>query len=174
MDAMGAEDAATSLAKPPKRAASRYSIEAFVLANWMSSLAGDELGTTRQGPEPSLRKGGTCPTLAIASAAKVKLDFCGWLSCTRSSLYKYAVETALEQGAAFKGYLVRCGWIVRVFVCSFIATLGVRRQYAPSLALRCFMIFGILAIASSFRSFNPFAPGRARSAFSSSPLASVI
>jgi O-antigen ligase len=70
------------------------------------------------------------------------------------SLHKYVHRDPLDPGSGIQGYL-EAMLLCIAFACSLIATRGTRRQYSPSLAIVCFVAFGILAFASSFRSFNP-------------------
>jgi O-antigen ligase len=70
------------------------------------------------------------------------------------SLHKYLSRDPLSMQTGLQGVL-EFGLQSAAFLCVVIAASRARRQYAPSVALLCFGAYGILALASSWRSFNP-------------------
>ena len=69
------------------------------------------------------------------------------------SLHKYLTRDALASGGGIQGYL-EAALNFAAFGCCFIAARRAGRRYEPSIALLCFAAYGVLALASSFRSFN--------------------
>jgi O-antigen ligase len=70
------------------------------------------------------------------------------------SLHKFVSRDPLSLQTGVQGVL-EFTLLSAAFLCTFVAARHARRQYLPSLALVCFGAFGILALASSWRSFNP-------------------
>lgn len=70
------------------------------------------------------------------------------------SLHKYVSRDALSTQTGVQGPL-EFGLICATLACSFLAARHVPRRYAVSPALLCFAVYGIFALASSWRSFNP-------------------
>jgi O-antigen ligase len=70
------------------------------------------------------------------------------------SLHKYVSRDPLSMQTGIQGVL-EFALQVGAFVCVFLAARRARRQYAASSAILCFGAYGIFALASSWRSFNP-------------------
>lgn len=70
------------------------------------------------------------------------------------SLHKYVVRDAHATGSGIQGIL-EFGFTISAALCTFLALRGVKRRFPPSGAMLCFVIFGIFALASSWRSFSP-------------------
>jgi O-antigen ligase len=70
------------------------------------------------------------------------------------SLHKYVSRDPLSMQTGAQGVL-EFALLCAAFACTFVAARHARRQYAPSPALVCFAAYGIFALASSWKSFNP-------------------
>ena len=70
------------------------------------------------------------------------------------SLHKYLSRDALSGGGGVQGFL-EFGFTMGALVFTFVALRSTRRRFPPSGALVCFALFGLFALASSWRSFNP-------------------
>lgn len=70
------------------------------------------------------------------------------------SLHKYSSRDALSAQTGIQGPL-EFGLTCVALACSFLAARHAPRRYAVSPALVCFAVYGIFALASSWRSFNP-------------------
>ena len=70
------------------------------------------------------------------------------------SLHKYVSRDPLAQGAGLQGML-EFGLMGTALALTFVAARGTMRRYAPSPAYLCFVAFGLFALASSWRSYNP-------------------
>jgi O-antigen ligase len=70
------------------------------------------------------------------------------------SLHKYVSRDPLSAQTGIQG-VMEFALQGAAFVCTFVASRHARRQFAPSPVLLCFVGFGVFALASSWRSFNP-------------------
>jgi O-antigen ligase len=69
-------------------------------------------------------------------------------------LHKYVSRDALSTQTGLQGPL-EFALISAALACSFLATRHDRRRYPASPVVLCFAVYGVFALASSWRSFNP-------------------
>ena len=106
---------------------------------------------TRSHTESALE--GTFNPITASSAGRLWLiDIAGFLFSV--SIHKYAVRSALSSSIGIQG-IVEFLCITGGLLCVFVATRGQRRQHPPSMTSICFVIFGLFALGSSWRSFYP-------------------
>jgi O-antigen ligase len=70
------------------------------------------------------------------------------------SLHKYISRDALSTRTGMQGPL-EFALISAALACAFLATHHERRRYPASPVILCFAVYGLFALASSWRSFNP-------------------
>jgi O-antigen ligase len=70
------------------------------------------------------------------------------------SLHKYVSRDPLSLQTGIQG-VIEFALQSAAFVCALFAARDARRQYAASTPILCFVAYGIFALASSWRSFNP-------------------
>jgi O-antigen ligase len=70
------------------------------------------------------------------------------------SLHKYVSRDALSTQAGVQGPM-EFSLIFIALACIFLATRSGHRTYAASPEILCFAVYGLIALASSWRSFNP-------------------
>jgi hypothetical protein len=92
------------------------------------------------------------PLIALSAGRLWLIDIAGFLFSV--SIHKYAVRSALSSSIGIQG-IVEFLCITIGLLCVFVATRGQRRQHPPSVATTCFVIFGLFALGSSWRSFYP-------------------
>jgi O-antigen ligase len=80
------------------------------------------------------------------------VDIAGFLFAV--SMHKYAVRDGLSANTGIQG-IIEFGCIIGAFLFVLSATWGQHRRYSPSIPSICFAIFGLFALASSWRSFYP-------------------
>ncbi|MGO9843618.1 MAG: O-antigen ligase family protein [Candidatus Acidiferrales bacterium] len=69
------------------------------------------------------------------------------------SMHKFATRDPLSANMGPQA-IIEISCIVGAFVLIMCGTSKARRQYTPSIASTCFIIFGVFSLASSWRSFN--------------------
>jgi O-antigen ligase len=82
-----------------------------------------------------------------------------WLIGIAGLLYaiamnKFATRDPLSESTGVQGF-IETGGIAGAFACVYAATVHAKRHYARSMAMVCFILFGIFTVASCWRSFNP-------------------
>jgi hypothetical protein len=100
------------------------------------------------GPERS-----EAPPISVIPANRLWLvDVAGFLYAI--SMHKYAMRDALSANTGVQGIIEILG-ITGAFVCIFAGTWGARRQHTTSVACLGFATFGLFALCSSWRSYDP-------------------
>jgi O-antigen ligase len=100
------------------------------------------------GPERS-----EAPQISVIPADRLWLvDVAGLLYAI--SMHKFAMRDGLSSNTGIQGIIESLS-ITGAFVCIFTATRKARRQHTTSITALCFAMFGIFALCSSWRSFNP-------------------
>jgi O-antigen ligase len=107
--------------------------------------------TTRSHTETALEA--TFNPISASPAGRFWLiDIAGFLFAV--SIHKYAVRNSLSSSIGVQG-IIEFLCITGALLCVFVATWGRRRQHPPSMTSICFVIFGLFALGSSWRSFYP-------------------
>jgi O-antigen ligase len=70
------------------------------------------------------------------------------------SMHKYAMRDPLSADTGVQGIIETLG-ITGAFICTLMVSWKAKRWHGPSPVAMCFSIFGVFALASSWRSYSP-------------------